>query len=230
MRSEGLDMVRMQQHLYAIPVVRLALLAGVVVALKDCCTPFPELKRRPSGAILVRLVDMVGEACALPLTDCLRRWWVRLEAATIRTCEPRLSFLAVFGHRLAADWARHLDSLTLGANLIEGWRVGRTPTADPARDSDSSGVGREGRGAGNTGSTLGHFSGSGQSWPRLATSFAGNAEASMTLPADMTICRLPTDLAVPTVFLHTGNLPELAGLVKSGLTPRLASSAEAGRG
>ena len=137
MGSKRFDVVRVQFNGVTITAASAALLAGVVVALKDDLAPFGVFALAACDVVLMALVYVPRPSGALRFLGLFGSVRVGNLGATIRAHLADHTSLAVFGHRLTADRTRHGYRHALSAHLVGFTEVMRSLSAYLASYTDT---------------------------------------------------------------------------------------------
>lgn len=211
----------------------MTMLAGIIIALKNCSSPFGIFNSATSYVVEVRFVNSVVGSLGLGTFAALF-WCYRMQelAAAIRAGFSKATSFDIFGHGRVANWTGTSDGLARRTNLIVviSFFLHRIALAtDSASDANPSRVGLQVGGAGNTGAILGLLACARNGRRGFAAFCTRKRQSGVTRPADAVVGKRAANWTMPTFLGHRGNVPQLSVLVKfvlqrladMGLEPRL---------
>lgn len=212
-RGKRLDVMRVQFDGMAISAAQAAMLAGVVVTLKNGATPELVFYLVAGYAVLVGFVNMprpFGYLRFLCLFSCGR---ICQLCAALRADFPEPAALAVFRHRFGAYWTRHGYRHALSAHLVSLGKVVRALSAHFAGYADASGIRLQSGGARNTSRILDRLPQRGNSW-RWFTALAAWSKSGMVARITDTIVSAVRPAFDAPVLCHASIIPQLPDLEK----------------
>lgn len=213
-RGERLDVVRVQFDGVTVSAMLPAVLAGIVVALKNGATPELVFCLVTSYAVLMGLVNMtspLGYLCSFCLFGSYRMGQL---CASLRAHFSEHPALAVFWHRLGTDRARYRLFHTFGAHLVSPAKIVRAPSAHLAGYADASGIGLQSSCARHTSGILDGLPQSGYGWGRFAAFATRNKSGSVARITNAIVSAIHLTLDAP-ILCHTAIIPQLPDLEKS---------------
>lgn len=151
MSCKWLYVMGVQHNSVTIAAMVSTFLAGVIIALKYLLAPFFIFGSIAGESIFVSFINMVFPLGLICFFSLFSSCWVCNFGASKRTELTEFTALAVFWHRLIADWAGDFDTKAFGAELIKEIYFRRPIAAYGARPTNSTGISFIASGAGNAG-------------------------------------------------------------------------------
>jgi len=211
--GERLDVVRVQVNGVAVSAVQSAMLAGVVIALKDSTAPEFVFYLVAGYAVLVGLISMTCPPGYLRSLCLFSSNWMRQLATPLRAYLPEHSALAVFRHGLVAYRTQHSYRHALSAHLIKSVKVVCALSAHLTGYTDASGVCLQSSRARYTSGIFDGLAQGGYGWRKftaLTTRREGGAIARVT---NAIVSTVHFTLDAP-VLCHVSIIPQLPDLEK----------------
>lgn len=213
-RGERLDVVRVQFDGVTVSAMLPAVLACIVVALKNGATPELIFYLSACYVVLMGLVNMILPACCLSAFETFTRIRVCNLGASCRAGFSEPAAFAVFRHRFGAHWTRYGYQHAFSAHLVKHIKVVRSLSAHLAGYSDASGIGLQPNCARHASGILDGLPQSGYGWGRFAAFATRSKSGAVARITNAIVSAIHFALDAP-ILCHIAIIPQLPDLEKS---------------
>lgn len=213
-RGERLDVVRVQFDSVAVSATIPAVLAGIVIALKNRAAPEPIFYLAAGYVVLMGLVNMILPACRLRSFRLFGGVWMGQLGASLGAHLSKHPALAIFRHRLGAYWTGRGYRHTLSAHLVKCVKVMRSFLAHFARYSNAPGISLQSGRARHAGGILDGLPQNGYGLKRFTALAARNKSGAVARITNAIVSAIHLALDAP-ILCHIAIIPQLPDLEKS---------------